>query len=131
MLSAPLPESVDETPVATSVPVLRTRWRRANDSPGSRKPSPFWPSIVSSTVTPPCTSTGDETCSCAFETTSAKSWSSGLPLPGTPSPPSVFAITFTDIRPLVLAGSTTFSTLLRKSAWPPGSETPPASQLPR
>ena len=87
--------------------------------------------MASSTVTPPCTSTGDEACSCAFDTTSAKSWSSGLPLPGTPSPPSVFATTFTDIRPAVPAGSTTFSTLLRKSAWPPGIERPSAIQLPR
>jgi hypothetical protein len=52
-------------------------------------------------------------------------------VPGTPSPATFVATTFTENAPLRLAGRKTLSTLLRGSAFPFVLEVLPLSTLPR
>ena len=122
--------TVPLTSTATSVPLLRTTGVRSTASPDSSTESLSPPEPPSETLTDCVDSTGASTSS-AFETTSAKSWSVGSTLPGTPSPPIDVPPTSTEIRPVRPAGSTTPSRLLRGSAAPPGIETPPSITLPR
>ncbi len=125
------PASLPEIEPAEASPSFLMRSAIVTDSPGSRAPSRSAPDPASLSAVWSFENCGPGAAGPALDTTRAKSWSVVSVLPGTPSLAMLVAPTLTESRPLVPAGSTTVSTLLRVSGEPPVRDVPAAMTLPR